>query len=73
MKVLYFGDTFGSPGRKALRIALEKLVPQHQIDFVIVNGENFAHGNGILPEMAQEFFDRGVDVMTTGNLSLIHI
>jgi hypothetical protein len=67
MKVLYFGDTFGSPGRQALRIALEKLVPQHQIDFVIVNGENFTHGNGILPEMAQEFFDRGVDVITTGN------
>lgn len=67
MKVLFFGDTFGRPGREAVKAAIAKLVPQHQIDFIIVNGENFAHGNGILPEMADEFFDLGVDVITTGN------
>jgi calcineurin-like phosphoesterase len=67
MKVLYFGDVFGRPGREAVAIAMKKLVPAHQIDFVILNGENFAHGNGILPEMAQEFLDAGVDVITTGN------
>ena len=67
MKVLYFGDVFASPGREAVKIAMHKLMPEHQIDFVVVNGENMAHGNGILPEMAQEFFDLGVDVITTGN------
>jgi metallophosphoesterase (TIGR00282 family) len=67
MRVLYFGDTFGRPGREAVKAAMAKLVPQHQIDFVVVNGENFAHGNGILPEMADEFIDLGVDVITTGN------
>jgi metallophosphoesterase (TIGR00282 family) len=67
MKILYFGDTFGRPGRDAVKVAMAKLVPAHQIDFVIVNGENMSHGNGILPEMAQEFFDLGVDVITTGN------
>lgn len=67
MKILYFGDVFGRPGRDAVKIAIARLVPQHQIDFVIMNGENCCHGNGILPEMAQEFFDLGVDVITTGN------
>lgn len=67
MKVLFFGDTFGRPGREAVKIALSKLVPEHKIDFTIVNGENFAHGNGILPDMAEEFFHLGVDVITTGN------
>ena len=67
MKVLFFGDTFGRPGREAVKAAMAKLVPQHQIDFVIVNGENFAHGNGILPEMVDEFVSLGVDVITTGN------
>jgi hypothetical protein len=67
MKILYFGDTFGRPGREAVQIAIAKLVPQHEIDFVVVNGENFAHGNGILPEMADQFFALGVDVITTGN------
>src|SRR6478672_5200986 len=67
MKVLFFGDTFGRPGREAVKVAMSRLVPEHQIDFVIVNGENFAHGNGILPEMAEEFLGLGVDVITTGN------
>jgi hypothetical protein len=48
-------------------LALAKLVPQHQVDFVVVNGENMCHGNGILPEMAEEFFALGVDVITLGN------
>jgi 2',3'-cyclic-nucleotide 2'-phosphodiesterase len=67
MKVLYFGDVFGRPGRDAVKAALRKLVPAHQIDFTIINGENMSHGQGLLPEMAQEFFDLGVDVITTGN------
>lgn len=67
MKILYFGDVFSRPGREAVKIAIEKLAPRHQVDFIVLNGENAAHGNGILPEMAQEFFDLGVDVITTGN------
>ena len=67
MKILYFGDVFGSPGRAAVKVAMSKLMSQNQIDFVIINGENAAHGNGILPEMADEFFNQGVDVITTGN------
>lgn len=67
MKVLYFGDVFGRPGREALKIALDRLVVPQQIDFVVINGENAAHGNGILPEMADELLSWGVDVITTGN------
>jgi metallophosphoesterase (TIGR00282 family) len=67
MKVLYFGDVFARPGREALKYAIGKLVPAHQIDFTIVNGENLAHGKGLLPEMAQELWDLGVDIITTGN------
>lgn len=67
MKVLFFGDTFARPGREAVKSAMARLVPQYEIDFTVVNGENFCHGNGILPEMADEFFSLGVDVITTGN------
>ncbi len=67
MKVLYFGDVYARPGREAVKIAIEKLVPKHAIDFVVLNGENLCHGNGVLPEMADELFDLGVDVITTGN------
>jgi metallophosphoesterase (TIGR00282 family) len=67
MKVLYFGDIFAKPGRDALQKAIRKLTSQHAPDFIVINGENACHGNGILPEMAEEFFDWGVDVITTGN------
>jgi metallophosphoesterase (TIGR00282 family) len=67
MKLLYFGDVFARPGRDALQAAIQKLTSQHAIDFIIVNGENACHGNGILPEMAEEFFSWGIDVITTGN------
>src|SRR3954452_15273226 len=67
MRILFFGDTFGRPGREAVKVAMAKLVPQYGIDFIVINGENFAHGNGILPEMAEEFTSLGVDVITTGN------
>lgn len=67
MKVLYFGDVFAKPGRDALQKAMRKISEKHAPDFIVINGENACHGNGILPDMAQEFFDWGVDVITTGN------
>ncbi|MBC7385535.1 MAG: YmdB family metallophosphoesterase [Cryobacterium sp.] len=67
MKVLYFGDIYAKPGRDAVRLAMKKIIPAHAIDFVVVNGENATHGYGINPEMAEEFFANGVDVITTGN------
>jgi metallophosphoesterase (TIGR00282 family) len=67
MRILYFGDIFGRPGREAVKAAVRKITSAQSIDFIVVNGENMAHGNGIQPEMAEEFFDFGVDVITTGN------
>lgn len=40
---------------------------QYRLDFVVVNGENAAGGFGITPEIAEGFFDAGVDVVSTGN------
>jgi metallophosphoesterase (TIGR00282 family) len=67
MKLVYFGDVMGKSGRSGLDTHLptviEKLVP----DFIIVNGENAAHGFGITEKICHQFFDLGVDVITTGN------
>ncbi len=67
MKVLFIGDIFGEPGRRALSRAVPRLVAQRQIDIVIGNGENAAGGFGITPELAEELFDLGLAVITTGN------
>ena len=37
------------------------------LDFVIVNVENAAHGFGITQGICQEFYNVGVDVISTGN------
>ena len=50
-----------------LREHLAGLVKRHAVDLCVVNGENAAGGFGLTPAIAEEFFDLGVDVITTGN------
>ncbi|CUS32318.1 MAG: TIGR00282 family metallophosphoesterase [Nitrospira sp.] len=67
MKVLCIGDVMGEPGRRTLARMVPRLVAQRQIDAVIANGENVAGGFGITRELAEELFETGVSVITTGN------
>lgn len=67
MKILYIGDTVASAGRSIVRAHLSELQQEHGIDLTILNCENAATGNGVTPKMADEFFDWGVDVLTSGN------
>ena len=67
MRVLFFGDVFGKPGRQAVKLAILKLMPDYSPDFIVVNGENASHGKGITAKIAEEFFEMGVDLITTGN------
>jgi metallophosphoesterase (TIGR00282 family) len=67
MRIAFFGDVVGRPGRRALAVVLRQLRRQEPIDFVIANGENAAGGKGIDPGSAEELQDAGVDVITTGN------
>lgn len=67
MKVLFIGDIIGEPGRKFVRQQLKELTGKHRPDLVIANGENAAGGFGITPEIADELFFLGIDVLTSGN------
>ena len=69
INVLMIGDVVGSAGCKALRECLPRLKRELQADLVIVNGENSADGNGVLPASAKHIFDSGADVITGGNHS----
>ena len=51
MKILMLGDVFGEPGRKLLDAHLLSLKEELAVDYVIVNGENAAHGKGITEEI----------------------
>ncbi|WP_142848778.1 TIGR00282 family metallophosphoesterase [Telmatospirillum sp. J64-1] len=67
MRILYLGDVVGRSGRDAVIAALPGLRERLKLDFVIVNGENSAHGFGITARICEDFFEAGVDVLTTGN------
>ena len=67
MRVLFIGDVVGSPGRKGLRETMPALREEHEPDLIVVNGENSAGGMGITERTANDLFDAGTGVITTGN------
>ena len=68
MKILFLGDVVGNSGTNAIKKNLQKIIKDHYIDFVILNGENaFSSGVGITENLVNEFFNCGADVITTGN------
>lgn len=67
MNILAIGDVVGSAGCEFLRSHLSSIKKLYQADFVIVNGENSAEGNGITPLSAEHIFTSGADVITSGN------
>lgn len=67
MNLLFIGDVFGSPGRSFLNAMLPELMEDYNIDFTVANGENAAGGAGLTGPVAQELFDAGVNVITSGN------
>ena len=67
IRIAMIGDIVGRPGRKILQEKLPWLIDEHHLDAVIANGENAAGGFGITPEIAEDIFQCGVDVITSGN------
>ncbi len=67
MRILFFGDIVGHPGRDAVAAVLPRWRESHHPDIVLANGENAAGGMGITPAIAEELFHAGIDVLTLGN------
>jgi len=67
MKILFLGDIVGRAGRQKVLDLVPKMIDSWGLDWVIVNGENAAGGFGISPEICEDLFAAGVDVISTGN------
>ncbi len=68
MRILFLGDVVGDSGCSKIKIDLPDQIIKNKIDFVIVNGENAAtEGVGITRKICEDFFNCGVNVITTGN------
>jgi hypothetical protein len=67
VNILFCGDVVGRPGRDAVKNHVPYLRREFAIDLVVVNAENAAGGFGLTERLCGEFYDCGVDVLTTGN------
>ncbi len=67
MKILFVGDIFGSAGRRIVREHIGHVCEAHGVELLIINAENAAGGFGLTPQIAEDLFDLGADVLTTGN------
>lgn len=67
MNILFIGDIFASAGRGIVAGKLHYIVSTENIDLAIANAENSAGGFGITPLVAEELYNMGLDVLTSGN------
>jgi len=67
MNILFIGDIFASSGRRMVEEHLQRIIGEEKIGLAIANAENSAGGFGVTPNVAQELFGMGLEVLTTGN------
>jgi 2',3'-cyclic-nucleotide 2'-phosphodiesterase len=67
MKILFIGDIVGRPGREAIQKLLPELKQEYNLQFIIANAENVAGGSGITRRVAEELFESGINVLTSGD------
>ena len=66
IRLLFLGDIVGKTGRMLLQKHIDRLKRELEVDAVIVNGENSAHGRGITSK-TMKFF---ILVVTGGQCQL---
>jgi len=67
MRILFLGDIVGRTGRDAVVSAAADLRRKLELDLLVVNAENAAHGFGLTPKICNDLYAAGVDAITTGN------
>ena len=67
MKILFLGDIYSKSGREVVKKYLPSLKQKYEVDLVIANGENSAHGKGMTKRIYDELMNIGIDAFTMGN------
>ncbi|MFQ5823698.1 MAG: TIGR00282 family metallophosphoesterase [bacterium] len=67
IKVLFIADIVGKPGLEIAAKLILSLKEKYKIDFCIANGENGCDGKGLTEKIARNYFNLGIDVITSGN------
>ncbi len=67
IKILFIADIVGDEGFIVTEKYIGEYKAAHNIDLTIANGENAASGKGMTRRIAQNCYDIGIDVITSGN------
>ncbi len=67
IRILFIGDITGKSGRDIVSSLLFELKQENEVDIVIANGENAAHGKGITARICEQLISSGIDYITLGN------
>ncbi|WP_027183648.1 TIGR00282 family metallophosphoesterase [Desulfovibrio inopinatus] len=68
MRICFFGDIVGRPGRTAIIERTSRLRREHAFDLVLANAENASGGLGLTSKSARQLLAAaGLDVLTSGN------
>ncbi len=67
MRILFVGDIYMQKGQEAFDRFYPVVKQLYKPQFVIVNGENIANGNGLTEAIYKDYMSRGVNAFTLGN------
>lgn len=67
MKILIIGDIYSNSGRLMVEKYVPKMREKYNINFIVANGENIAHGNGINERYYHFLLEQKINVVTLGN------
>ena len=67
MKIMFIGDIVGKTGREKVKELASKYREDYQLDYIIANGENSAHGKGISKKIYNDLTNHSIDFITLGN------
>lgn len=67
MRIFYCGDIVARSGREVVLSNLSIIREQFTPDIIMLNVENAAHGFGVTPGMCRDFFEKGANILLTGN------
>ena len=69
MNICFIGDVVGNCGRRVVKTILPDFIVHNDIDLVVCNAENAAHGLGCSEKIVNELTLVGCDIITLGNHS----
>ena len=67
INILFLGDICSTLGREVAKKCIELYKEKKKIDFIIANGENATHGNGLSFNHYKELLSYNINVVTNGN------